>query len=342
MAGRIRDEDIALVREKTPIADIIGEHVQLRNAGGGNLKGICPFHDEKSPSLSVSPSRGLYHCLAGETRVVTDAGSRPISELAGSTARVLTTGGRWVDAPFYDFGVQPLWEIVLRRNGRLKSVFATAQHRWFLRHDVPGREQGAERVTRQLRAGQALASSAAADRPELVSAAAGAAGPAPTALRRDNVHDRRPVRAAGDERHWVVVSVAPSDRIERVYCAVVERTHAFVLDDDILTGNCFGCGAGGDVIRFVQHIEHVDFSEAVEKLAGREGITLRYLEGCRSGRRANEPASLRRTPRHNSSTPNCCCPRTPWRRDSSSPSAASTWRWPNASVAGTRPPVGTS
>ena len=63
MAGRIRDEDIALVREKTPIADVVGEHVQLRNAGGGNLKGICPFHDEKSPSLSVSPARGLYHCF---------------------------------------------------------------------------------------------------------------------------------------------------------------------------------------------------------------------------------------------------------------------------------------
>jgi DNA primase len=63
VAGRIRDEDIALVRERTPVADIIGEHVQLRNAGGGNLKGICPFHDEKSPSLSVSPARGLYHCF---------------------------------------------------------------------------------------------------------------------------------------------------------------------------------------------------------------------------------------------------------------------------------------
>jgi len=63
VAGRIRDEDIALVREKSPIADVIGEHVQLRNSGGGNLKGICPFHDEKSPSLSVSPARGLYHCF---------------------------------------------------------------------------------------------------------------------------------------------------------------------------------------------------------------------------------------------------------------------------------------
>jgi DNA primase len=63
VAGRIRDEDIALVREKSPIDELIGEHVQLRNAGGGNLKGLCPFHDEKSPSLSVAPSRGLFYCF---------------------------------------------------------------------------------------------------------------------------------------------------------------------------------------------------------------------------------------------------------------------------------------
>jgi len=63
VAGRIRDEDIAAVREKSPIDDIIGEHVQLRNAGGGNLKGLCPFHDEKSPSFNVTPSRGLYYCF---------------------------------------------------------------------------------------------------------------------------------------------------------------------------------------------------------------------------------------------------------------------------------------
>ncbi len=63
MAGRIRDEDVAEVREKSSIAEVIGEHVQLRNAGGGNLKGICPFHDEKSPSLSVSVARNLFHCF---------------------------------------------------------------------------------------------------------------------------------------------------------------------------------------------------------------------------------------------------------------------------------------
>jgi DNA primase len=63
VAGRIRDEDIALVREKSPIADVIGEHLQLRNAGGGNLKGLCPFHDEKSASFNVTPARGLFYCF---------------------------------------------------------------------------------------------------------------------------------------------------------------------------------------------------------------------------------------------------------------------------------------
>ncbi|WP_244313002.1 DNA primase [Microbispora hainanensis] len=62
-SGRISDEDIALVRERSPIADVVGEHIQLRNAGGGNLKGLCPFHDEKSPSFNVTPARGYYYCF---------------------------------------------------------------------------------------------------------------------------------------------------------------------------------------------------------------------------------------------------------------------------------------
>lgn len=63
MAGRIRDEDIAEVREKARIDDIVNEYVTLRPAGGGSLKGLCPFHDEKSPSFNVNPSRGFYHCF---------------------------------------------------------------------------------------------------------------------------------------------------------------------------------------------------------------------------------------------------------------------------------------
>ena len=63
MAGRIRDDDVALVRERSRIDEVVGEYVQLRPAGGGSLKGLCPFHDEKSPSFNVNPSKGYYHCF---------------------------------------------------------------------------------------------------------------------------------------------------------------------------------------------------------------------------------------------------------------------------------------
>ena len=63
MAGRIREEDIAEVREKARIDDVVSSYVTLRNAGGGSMKGLCPFHDEKSASFHVTPSRGFYHCF---------------------------------------------------------------------------------------------------------------------------------------------------------------------------------------------------------------------------------------------------------------------------------------
>ncbi|BBH16064.1 DNA primase [Nocardioides baekrokdamisoli] len=63
MAGRILDSSIQEVREKAKIEDIVSQYVTLRNGGGGSLKGLCPFHDEKSPSFHVTPSRGYFHCF---------------------------------------------------------------------------------------------------------------------------------------------------------------------------------------------------------------------------------------------------------------------------------------
>ncbi len=64
MAGRIRDEDVVTVRERAHIADVISEGgVQLKQAGGGRLKGLCPFHDEKTPSFNVNPVVGYYMCF---------------------------------------------------------------------------------------------------------------------------------------------------------------------------------------------------------------------------------------------------------------------------------------
>ena len=63
MAGRIKAEDIATVKERTSIEDVVRDHVTLRPAGVGSLKGLCPFHDEKSPSFTVRPTVGSYHCF---------------------------------------------------------------------------------------------------------------------------------------------------------------------------------------------------------------------------------------------------------------------------------------
>ncbi|MFI9380133.1 DNA primase [Kutzneria sp. NPDC052558] len=63
MAGRIRDSDIAEVRDRNRIDEVVGEYVALRRAGGGALKGLCPFHDEKTPSFNVRSTHGTFHCF---------------------------------------------------------------------------------------------------------------------------------------------------------------------------------------------------------------------------------------------------------------------------------------
>ncbi|HEX4056762.1 MAG TPA: DNA primase [Galbitalea sp.] len=63
MAGLIRRSDIDEVRSRTNIADIVGDYVTLKNAGVGSMKGLCPFHEERSPSFHVRPGVGYYHCF---------------------------------------------------------------------------------------------------------------------------------------------------------------------------------------------------------------------------------------------------------------------------------------
>ena len=63
MSGRIRDTDVSYVRDHSPIDEVVSDYVQLKSAGGGQKKGLCPFHDEKSPSFHVTPARGYFHCF---------------------------------------------------------------------------------------------------------------------------------------------------------------------------------------------------------------------------------------------------------------------------------------
>ena len=72
-------------------------------------------------------------CLAYETDIITDEGTKPIGSLVGTTQTILTRDGSWVEAPIRAFGVQPLFKITLRRQGIEKIVYATENHRWFAR-----------------------------------------------------------------------------------------------------------------------------------------------------------------------------------------------------------------
>jgi DNA primase len=63
VAGLIKRSDIDEVRQRVNIADIVGQYVTLKSAGVGSMKGLCPFHDERSPSFHVRPQAGFYHCF---------------------------------------------------------------------------------------------------------------------------------------------------------------------------------------------------------------------------------------------------------------------------------------
>jgi DNA primase len=416
VAGRIREEDIAELREKAKIDEIVSEYVTLRPAGGGSLKGLCPFHDEKSPSFNVNPQRQFFHCLAGDTNVLTFTGVRPIRELAGGVHRILGSNGRWIDAPFGSYGVQPLLKITLTRNRQRKEIHATDEHRWFVRS---GKQQQSRRevLTKDLKRGDRLVSQFgrtrierttpspfgiahgftygdgtrsgsgsmallcppkdlamlkwfpnshtsasgdnllvhhlprffkelpaldesvsylygwlagyfaadgcvaedgtvimnSADKNDLeffrtVCTRLGIGSYGVTTQMREGFPGRQPselhrihlinedlresfflldthrdrflgAKKAFARRGWVVQSVEASERVEEVFCAEVEDGHAFTLEDNILTGNCFGCGEGGDVIAFLMKIDGLGFTESVERLADRYGVTLRREDG---------------------------------------------------------------
>ena len=105
--GRIRAADIALVRERSKIDEIVGEHLQLKRAGGGSLKGLCPFHDEKSPSFQVTPTRNLYHCFGCGVGGDVISFIQQIDHLSFSEAVELLAGRANVELHYEDDGGRP-------------------------------------------------------------------------------------------------------------------------------------------------------------------------------------------------------------------------------------------
>jgi DNA primase len=142
LAGRILDEDIALVRERTSIVDVISEHVTLRPAGGGNLKGLCPFHDEKSPSFNVTPTRGFYHCFGCGVGGDTINFVMEIDHLTFSEAVERLAGRAGVQLRYQEAGPAPVRQSGQRQ--RLVAAHAEAARFYAEQLGTPGARKARE------------------------------------------------------------------------------------------------------------------------------------------------------------------------------------------------------
>ncbi len=63
MAGRIRQDDIDAVKERTDLVKLVGQYLTLKKTGHDSMGGLCPFHQEKTPSFSVSPAKQVFYCF---------------------------------------------------------------------------------------------------------------------------------------------------------------------------------------------------------------------------------------------------------------------------------------
>lgn len=172
--------------------------------------------------LQVYVSEVTHTCLRGSERLLTKEGTKTLRECAGTTQEVMGFRGTWTPAEIRSFGNQKLYRVVLSRYGREKEVFATAEHRWFVTKKPTRKDSTTSRevVTAELRPGDHLKS----------------VFPFNNHLRRTESRwgkvGRRPFR------DWQIASVEETEIVEEVFCAVVPDGRAFVLEDNILTGNC--------------------------------------------------------------------------------------------------------
>ncbi|WP_457098581.1 DNA primase [Microbacterium sp. P5_E9] len=134
MAGRIRQADVDEVKARTNIADIIGERVALKSAGVGAMKGLCPFHDERSPSFNVRAQAGFYHCFGcGESGDVYSF-LRAMDHVSFTEAVERLAGRIGYTLHYEDGGAAP------ENTGRTRLYAANAAAAEFFRSQLPTAE----------------------------------------------------------------------------------------------------------------------------------------------------------------------------------------------------------
>ena len=126
MAGRIRAEDLAAVKERSSLEDIVREHVTLRRSGT-SLVGLCPFHDEKSPSFNINPHNGYYHCYGcGEGGDVISFVQK-VEHLTFTEAVERLAQKLAMELRYEDGGSRPRDDVGIGRRARLVEAHRVAQ-----------------------------------------------------------------------------------------------------------------------------------------------------------------------------------------------------------------------
>lgn len=136
---RILQTDVDEVKSRTNIADIIGERVALKSAGVGSLKGLCPFHDERTPSFHVRPQVGFYHCFGCDESGDVYTFLRQMDHLSFTEAVERLAGRIGYALHYEDGGSAP------ETSGRTRLYAANAAAADFFRSQLPGADAAAAR-----------------------------------------------------------------------------------------------------------------------------------------------------------------------------------------------------
>ncbi|AIY03799.1 MULTISPECIES: DNA primase [Arthrobacter] len=121
MAGLIKREDIDEVRTRTDLKEIVDAYVTLKSAGIGSFKGLCPFHDERSPSFHVRPQMGYFHCFGCQESGDVISFIQKMDHISFSEAVEKLAGRIGYELRYEDGGTGPRREDIGRRQRLLDA-----------------------------------------------------------------------------------------------------------------------------------------------------------------------------------------------------------------------------
>lgn len=126
-----------IIEAKEKIGDeaalIIANHLGIENFSEQKLKGSCPFgHSDSTPSFIWDKEQKMFHCFAGETKIITKNGIKSISDIVDTPVEVINGNGEWETVIFRSYGKQKLLKLTLTSNNKQKTIYATPEHEWIV------------------------------------------------------------------------------------------------------------------------------------------------------------------------------------------------------------------